>query len=351
MKLFLYKLSNIFQILYFFLLKIITIKRKEENYYNFFYDFNFVNANYDFIVFLIVAAIKSKNKPARIYFLFKSKFANARNKEKNVFGEEYQSIKFNNIILKLAKTIKGFDPEIIILKDRNSAKKIYLSNKFNFPKYNIFKNGFTINPKWVFYYGTLNRFYRRYNYLPRIVGKKDYDDKIKFDLLRKNINEQKLITLTLRRGSYQIERNSNLESTIKFAYFLKGKGFVVAILDDYEKILENLDVIPKEFRIFDEAVIDLYYRISLYQTAKLNIIRDGGVPACMIFSENIDYLLFKEVIPIKEYATDMSIVNNFHKLKIGDQYSFSKKKQKIIWKKDTYNNFIEAYNKFNDFFY
>ena len=135
-----YKFYGLIQIVYFLLLKVFY-KKNDEKIYNFYYDFTFVNANYDFIVFLIVAAIKSKNKKARIYFLFKSKFANVRNKEKKIFGEEYQYIKFKNIILKLAKSIKDFNPEIIIVKNRNAAKKIYLLNKFNFPKYNIIKNG------------------------------------------------------------------------------------------------------------------------------------------------------------------------------------------------------------------
>mgnify|MGYP001184276214 CR=1 FL=1 len=350
MNLFIYKFLKIIQIIDFYILKLFY-KKKNSEHYNFFYDLTFVNANFDFIVFLISAAIKSKNKKARIYFLFRKKFSNKRNKENKKLGTNYQNIKFKNIILKLCFSIKNFDPEVIILKNRTEAKKIYLSNVYNFPEYKIMKDGFVVNPKWVFYYGTLNRFYRRYKYLPRIVGKKNYDKIVKSDLVKKKIFPDKLITITLRRGTYQIERNSNLEASLNFAYFLKEKGFTVAILDDYEQVIEKSTDIPKEFKIFDQAVLDLNYRISLYENSKLNIIRDGGVPACMIFSEKINYLLFKEVIPIKEYATDISIVENYHKLKVNGQYSFSNLKQKIIWKKDSLKNFIEAYNNFNHFFY
>lgn len=350
MNYFLYKFFNIIQIVYFLILKFFY-KKREDKFYNFYYDFNFLNANYDFIVFLIVAAIKSKSKKARIFFLFRKKFANKRNKENNKFGESYQTIKFENIILKLCKLIKNFDPEVVILHNRSEAKKIFLTNKFNFPQYNLAKDGFITNPKWVFYYGTLNRFFRRFKFLPRIVGKNNFDQLIKKDLQKKNIDPNKLITLTLRRGTYQKERNSDLESSIKFAYFLKKKGFEVSILDDYERVIENSRDIPEEFKLFDNAVLDLDYRISLYENSKLNIIRDGGVPACMIFSEKINFLLFKEVIPIKEYATDISIVNNYHKLKINEQYNFSNNFQKIIWKEDTYENFLNAYEDFNQLFY
>ena len=346
----LYKFSSLIQIIYFLLLKVFY-KKKDEKFYNFYYDFTFVNANYDFIVFLIVAAIKSKNKKARIFFLFKKKFGNLRNKENNKFAESYQIIKFENIILKLCKLIKNFNPDIIILRNRSKAKKIYLTNKFNFPQYNLTKDGFIINPRWVFYYGTLNRYYRRFNFLPKILGKKNYDQLVKKDLSRYKINSNKLITLTLRRGTYQKERNSDLEATIKFAYFLKKKNFIVVILDDYEQVIENVDDIPQEFKIFDNAVLDLEYRVSHYENAKLNIIKDGGVPACMIVSEKINFLLFKEVIPIKAYATDISIVNNYHKLNINDQYSFFNDSQKIIWKKDTYKNFLKAHDDFNALFY
>ena len=51
-----------------------------------------------------------------------------KNKENKKLGTNYQNIKFKNIILKLCFSIKNFDPEVIILKNRTEAKKyIYLT--------------------------------------------------------------------------------------------------------------------------------------------------------------------------------------------------------------------------------
>ena len=69
MNLFIYKFLKIIQIIYFYILKLFY-KKKNSEYYNFFYDLTFVNANFDFIVFLISAAIKSKNKKSKDLFSF-----------------------------------------------------------------------------------------------------------------------------------------------------------------------------------------------------------------------------------------------------------------------------------------
>lgn len=345
MKNYFYKIIYKLIILKNIIVNIFSIPSKKNNNYYFFYDLNGINANFDYIVFLLYCAIKSKNIKSTIFIIKKKNFSENRTKERNFIGDLAEQLRIENIILKLSNCIENYSPSVYLMENRNEVDFYYNSAKKVFPKLDPVKKEFIFSSSKR-YYKTFNKYYKIYKKIPSIKSKSHINKILEKKIKNIRIDSNKIVTITLRNSSYFEKRNTPEDVVIKFCEYLKEKNFTPIILDDFEKISVSNSSIPNEYRLFDECVIDLDYRIALYEMSFLNIFHEGGPPICGIFSKYINFLLFKIPIEIEGYPTSKKLIKESLGLNVGDQYSFFNNKQKIVWKEFLIENLIDEFNNF-----
>lgn len=149
------------------------------------------------------------------------------------------------------------------------------------------------------------------------------------------------VTITLRESTIYPHRNSNLPAWLKFAKYLESQGEEVVFIRDTAKAEEDLE----DHTVFPLASIDLHIRLSLYMQSKFNCFVGNG-PAVLNWHIDQPFFMLAESDPThkKAYATcwpevwerQMGITQN-------EQFPWFNEGQRIIWKPDTYENLVEAW--------
>jgi len=150
----------------------------------------------------------------------------------------------------------------------------------------------------------------------------------------KNCKGKKVVTITLREASYEINRNSNISAWMKFVRSIDQDKFFPVIIRDTEKALH---FIPDEMAgatIFSEASWNLEIRAALYEMSYLNLFVNGGPMILSWFNTKCRFLVFKLITESVSTATEKNL--NFVGLTIGNQPLYFSKFQKIVWDDDTY---------------
>jgi len=149
-----------------------------------------------------------------------------------------------------------------------------------------------------------------------------------------NFNGKKVVTITLREASYEIDRNSNVQEWIKFAKSLDQDVYSPIIIRDTEKSFQSVPEDMASLTIFYEASWNLEIRAAVYQMSYLNLFSSGGPMALAWFNNKCRCLFFKLITDSVYIATEKNL--NFIGLTIGNQPTYFSNFQKIVWHDDNY---------------
>jgi hypothetical protein len=135
------------------------------------------------------------------------------------------------------------------------------------------------------------------------------------------------ITITNRASFRNVYRNSNVEAWSKFAEYAKNQGYKVVILNECE-----------------HAPLNVEYRLALYCDADMNLGASGGPMALCHFSD-APYITMNmnPKKPENEVAYENDRLLALHGLSVGDQLAWSNEDQYLVWKPDTFENIVEAF--------
>ena len=140
------------------------------------------------------------------------------------------------------------------------------------------------------------------------------------------------VTITLRESFRNKYRNSNREAWEEFAKYLEGRGEKVVIFPECE-----------------HAPLNVLHRMALYAGAKMNLGVANGPMALCIFSE-APYITLNQLpeppAELREGVIDVRRLAEKVGFPEGSQYSFRNDRQILIYKPDTYENIVEAYEAF-----
>src|ERR1700722_14766317 len=152
------------------------------------------------------------------------------------------------------------------------------------------------------------------------------------------------ITSTLREAKSWPHRNSDLAAWIRFANDLVAQGERVIFVRDTEKANEQID----GFRICPDASINLHTRMALYDLAKANLFVANG-PCELAKYSGKPYLIFTPIEPEDSpyRANTASFWKREALMEAGSQFPWAAPNQRIIWKKDTYENICAAWEELN----
>lgn len=165
------------------------------------------------------------------------------------------------------------------------------------------------------------------------------------ETMRMWLHDIKPITVTLREAGHWPKRNSNLKAWLKFADDMKKKGETVIFIRDTEFATAGL---PKpDYWQAPMCAHNIDLRMALYEQAKINLGISNGPFGLCLFSE-VPYLYF-----VNQQRGDKTYIAHksewWHKsngIKPGEDWPWAKPGQKMIWRRDTYNNICEAWEQY-----
>lgn len=154
------------------------------------------------------------------------------------------------------------------------------------------------------------------------------------------------VTITLRETEHYPQRNSDLEAWLKFAKWLEAKGEEVIFVRDTAKADEDLE----DHSVFPLASRDIHARLALYEKAKHNLFVSNG-PATLNWHLNTPFTTFIALDEDHRYNYAPAWPDWWKTrsgIEPGEQFPWFSNKQRIVWKKDSFENLCEAWEMQND---
>lgn len=147
------------------------------------------------------------------------------------------------------------------------------------------------------------------------------------------------VVITLREHEHYEHRNSSLTDWLKFAEYLQERGEHVIFVRDFANADEDIT----GFDTMPEASKNLVVRAALYEHAKCNFFVSNG-PATLGLFGNRPWIQFIDCRKDEVYLQNTPewwSVN--HGIVPGEQFPWCASNQRIIWKPDTLDAMIEAW--------
>jgi len=145
---------------------------------------------------------------------------------------------------------------------------------------------------------------------------------------------KKVVTITLRETSYEIDRNSNTKDWIRFARTIDQDNYLPVIIRDTEVAFQFIPEEMTGLTIFYEASWNMEIRAALYQMSYLNLFSSGGPMILSWFNNKCRCLIFKLITKTIDITTEKQL--DFIGLTAGDQPLYFSKFQKLVWDDDQY---------------
>lgn len=147
------------------------------------------------------------------------------------------------------------------------------------------------------------------------------------------------VTITLRESPSYMHRNSDTQEWRKLARWLEHRGESVIVVRDTAKATErwgNFDICP-------EASTDILMRAALYELAKCNLFVTNG-PWGLAYFGTKPWLMFASIDDDQpEQFNRPAWWNMFMGLNSDKQIPWSSPQQRIVYKRDTFDNMRNAY--------
>lgn len=158
--------------------------------------------------------------------------------------------------------------------------------------------------------------------------------KIAIDLITSllGVNVEKIITISLRTSSQQIERNSDLDSWYQIYGWLINLGYNVYIIPDFEDVMQTKNYQKYDWQILLPVVFDLNLRMAIYSVAVLNIGVLNGV-LVPLFHSKYPYLIFKPNIETIHQTTKKWLFEIFG-IQPNENFWWSGSNQNLSWCED-----------------
>lgn len=156
----------------------------------------------------------------------------------------------------------------------------------------------------------------------------------------KTIHYPNLVTITLRECEEWPHRNSNIQAWIQFAEDIQRQGFAPIFIRDTAKAFDRVDGFASD----PEASIDIQERCALYEAAACNLFVANGPCTLALFGSR-PWLTFIETFPDghRYECNTPKFWREGQGIEIGSQFPWCSPLQRIVWKKDDYDNIVEAW--------
>jgi hypothetical protein len=319
-------------------LKAIFFKEKKgvSDYVTAVYDLNANPISYDFAYFLASAEVfarKNKKNTFIVLFVPQSEYCSIDEEYRSVIDQESMKWRFENIILPLMNIYPACIGHSILPKRSDTSEAI--KGKLLYPE--LFSERF---PRCDYYpevYASKNKFL---GFSASIQGKRYIDSWKKINKI-----SGKIITITLRQYNYERIRNSNIDEWVKFAQFIREKGFTTVFIPDTDASFIH-DPRFDDFIVFDAPCWNLGIRMALYEGVDLNFFATNGVNAIAILNRKVASIIMKSIVPGSKQATAEVYIERGISVGQKTYDLFEDQFQILSWKDDTSENIRKEFDQF-----
>jgi len=288
---------------------------------------NFISHNFfEFCLFLELKRQEFNKKYIKLYFTDGNQNTfpnNFRSTDSDILSNRYRLFNLCLPSLKIFSKISSFN-----FINNKSYNNFFLS----------FFNSYASNPEknQIYLFNNFNKF------LKSPFSFESSDHKIVSDwCMLKNINIDRLVTITIRSSLNNSEKNSNIEEWIKFYKYLQLIKYHPVFILDCETHYTLKEI--QGLNCCDIASNNLNIRYSFYNFSLLNCFVSNGPPFINLFLDN-NFIYF--------HTYSKSWINDLIKNALNFK-SFNEKKvfKKIICgdKNDTFNNMKSNFELFLEF--
>ena len=306
------------------------------------YDLEKINCSFDFMTFFQNAKLyQKKNNFDKLDLCIIRGSENGFKKQQFIYSEKDNKLdnamfRLNYIVIPMVMMFKKHYENFYLLEDRNEAIS-FLDNYKNFFPQVFHSSGLKSNKNIYCRQSVWARLEEDYKNVDLI--KLEVQELLSKKLLNKLDNTKKIISITLREGSYREHSNSLLDEWKNFVSYLEKNNYIVIVIRDAEKVY--LDNLFEKNNIFPHASHDLYLRAAIYKISYFNYFVAGG-PAIICWSNGYKSANFKfwytdEKSKVAEQNT--SIQRN-HQSKI-----LNKSNHFLLSELDTVENLINFHKK------
>ena len=311
-------------------------KKSVTNYVTAVYDLNASPITYDFAFFLAAAELFAlKNKKNDFIVLFVPRRDDHIVEEKYLSAIDKENIKwrFENIILPLMSIYPACIGHSILPKISDASEAI--KGKLLYPEF--YSESF---PAGDYYWDVVTSKNKFFGFSASIQGKRHIESWKKLNQIT-----DKIVTITLRQYSYDSIRNSKVDEWVKFAQFIREKGFTPVFIPDTDACFEH-DRRLDGFIVFEAPCWNLGIRMALYEEVDLNFFTPNGPASISQLNRKAASIFMKTVVP----GSSESIPEVYIKrgVSVGQKtYDLFEDHFRVLsWKDDTFENIREEFNRF-----
>ena len=308
-------------------------KLKKKDSFVIFIDLNSFAPNFNYVEYLLYGKYISYNKDLFVVVLPKEDFVNVRTKEKKDF---FLILRQKTILKPLIELIIGDDATIIFAKNRKHVEEF-----FEFKSENKLPNNADINNInfTSIYVKDLYKLMKKNNSSIKINKNENYIKVLK-NLFLKNLNINKLVTISIKFNSYKKYASSNIEEWKKLGKWLENKNYKVIFLADFENFEILSEINKKELIVLSMICsYDLEMRKTIYDLAYFNFSNNGGTAQLLLHSNN-NYIVSRFNLEDNNEIDSYDNINGIKKvygINKNENLPFSTNTQKILWDKESEN--------------
>jgi hypothetical protein len=319
-------------------LKAVFFKENKDvtNYVTAVYDISVSPMSYDFAFFLAAAelfALNNKKNTFIVLFAPHDDDCIVDKKSQHVVDGESLKWRFENIILPLLSIYPACIGHSIIPKRSGISEAI--KGKFLYPEF--YSDSFPTADYYRDIFTSKNKFFG----LSASIQGKRYVESWK----KNNKITGKIVTITLRRNPWDPLRNSKVDEWVKFAQFIREKGFTPVFIPDTDASFIH-DPRLDEFIVFEAPCWNLGIRMALYEGVDLNFFTANGPASIAQLNKKAASIIMKQLVPNSEVAIPEVFEKRGVSLGQRTYDIFENQFQILSWEDDSFEHIREEFNRF-----
>ncbi len=287
---------------------------------------------FDFAYFLYQAEIFFLEKGVKNFYVVIVDGQSLENREyKEIIDENRQRKRIEAILLPMAEMYRAVEKVLVCSGDVDPVWHARSPGAYVFPRFATNKHLRSHSYKKIFHYNKEGRTYSGFSApetSKKAVGRMLSDAGI----------VSPIVVLTVRDYGYQPLRNTSLPVYIKFAEWLKSRGYHVVFVPDADA---NSSSDFGRGYVCRKAAEDIFFRVALSEQAICTVFTSNGLHALCALNHKTSYIIASYVNESYPESTGLQRYQG-EGLSWGDQ-PFTENNSVVVWDKETVSNLKNAF--------
>lgn len=149
----------------------------------------------------------------------------------------------------------------------------------------------------------------------------------------------KVVTITLRKASFDAVRDSKADHWFEFSKILKDRGYTPVIIPDQDDALSDRTLNRYDWNVIDVAAMSVDLRLAIYNRAVMNYVTNGGMVGLFMYSK-VPFMWFSVIVE----GSPIANVEYYERqgVEYRGKYAWLGEHQHMIWDPDTIENLMTS---------